>query len=202
MTQNIESYPLHWPTGKPRTRRPERARFQTTIGRARDAIFYEIRLMGGKNIILSTNQKLRLDGLQYANGPRMEDEGAAVYFDYDGNQVCFACDRWDLLQDNLQAIAKTIEALRGVERWGTGDMVKAAFRGFAALPPPMEMSEKRHWGIVLDLDPNNADSEMIKTAYRRKCKIYHPDSGEIPDSDKMAELNRAYDEAKKDRGFQ
>ena len=63
MTQNIESYPLHWPAGKERTTRPERARFQTSISRARDAIFYEIRLMGGKNIILSTNQKLRLDGL-------------------------------------------------------------------------------------------------------------------------------------------
>jgi len=123
-----ESYPLHWPPGRTRSPRQERARFKTSLSSARDAIFSEIRLMGGKSVILSTNQKLRLDGLPYASGPRIDDPATAVYFNYDGDNVCFACDRWDLLQDNLQAIAKTIEALRGIARWGTGDMVKAALR--------------------------------------------------------------------------
>jgi hypothetical protein len=48
--------------------------------------------------------------------------------------MCFACDRWDSVADNVQAIRKTIEALRGIERWGTGDMVQRAFAGFVALP--------------------------------------------------------------------
>jgi hypothetical protein len=31
--------------------------------------------------------------------------------------MCFACDRWDSVGDNVYAITKTIKALRGIERW-------------------------------------------------------------------------------------
>jgi hypothetical protein len=50
-----------------------------------------------------------------------DDVGVAVYFSYRNQQRCFACDRWNRIQDNMQAISKTIEALRGIERWATGD---------------------------------------------------------------------------------
>lgn len=42
--------------------------------------------------------------------------GVAVYFTLKGQQFCFACDHWDEIKDNMQAIHKTIEALRGIER--------------------------------------------------------------------------------------
>jgi len=154
--------------------------------------------MGGKNIVLSTNQKLRLDGLPYASGPRIDDPAAAVYFDYDGKSVAFACDRWDLLQDNLQAIAKTIEALRGIARWGTGDMVKAAFRGFTALPAPITALPPKKWFEVLKVNPM-ADSVTIKTAFRKLAAENHPDNG--GDSKTMAEINTAYARAKELKGF-
>ena len=47
----------------------------------------------------------------------------------------------------MQAIAKTIEALRGINRWGTGDMMEAAFKGFSALPAP---DTNKPWREVLD----------------------------------------------------
>ena len=40
-----------------------------------------------------------------------------------------ACDKWDSIRDNLHAVAKTIEALRGIDRWGTGEMVDAGTLG-------------------------------------------------------------------------
>src|SRR5262245_54177038 len=67
------------------------------------------------------------------NGSRRTG-GSAVYFTHKGRQMCFACDRWDKMEDNLHAVSKTIEALRGIERWGTGEMVQQAFTGFVALP--------------------------------------------------------------------
>ena len=57
--------------------------------------------------------------------------------------MCFACDKWRDVYDNIYAIGKTIEALRGIERWGTGDMVEQAFTGFVALPSP-----KSPWEIL------------------------------------------------------
>jgi hypothetical protein len=60
-------------------------------------------------------------------GQRISDSGAAVYFTRKGRDQCIACDKWDSVRDNLHAIGKTIEALRGIDRWGTGEMVDAAF---------------------------------------------------------------------------
>jgi len=58
--------------------------------------------------------------------------------------MCLACDRWDKVQDNIYAIAMTIEPLRGIERWGSGSMVEQAFTGFFALPAP-----KSPWEILV-----------------------------------------------------
>jgi hypothetical protein len=151
----------------------------------------EIRMLGGGLPVLSTNIPLRRDGLPYANHRQPDDKGVAVYFTYKGRQMCFACDKWDKVEDNIQAVRKTIEALRGIARWGTGDMMERAFTGFQALPSP-EMANKRQWWQVLGVD-RAASAEAIKEAYRSKAKACHPDAG--GDEAMMAELNAAYSEA-------
>lgn len=179
-----EAYPLQWPAGKPRTEYPTRARFQTSKNVATNALMDELRMLGATNIVLSSNQKLRNDGLPYAKQPKTDDEGIAVYFTYKGRQTCFACDRWDLAQDNIQAIRKTIEALRGIARWGTGDMMEAAFRGFEALPPPRQSA----WYEVLGVS-RSANETEIKSAFKAKYQ------GAQNDAERM-ELNAAYQESK------
>jgi len=174
MTEAIEAYPLHWPQGKPRTKYPERSRFDVGAAVARDYLFSELDMLGGKNIIVSTNIRLRNDGLPYASQKEPDERGVAVYFDYKGNQVCFCCDRWDLVKDNMQAIRHTINALRGISRWGTGDMVEAAFRGFQALPAPTQAA--RPWFMVLGV-PDNASIDICESEYRKKAKSAHPDKG-------------------------
>lgn len=52
-------YPLQWPEGWPRTKRPVRARFKTSFARARDGLIHEIKLHGGRNIVISTNIPIR-----------------------------------------------------------------------------------------------------------------------------------------------
>ena len=129
----IEAYPLYWPEGRKRLTQWERsaAKFEATFARARDNIVREVQLLVGKysklDVIISTNIPLRRDGLPLANYRTVDDTGVAVYFTYKKRQMCFACDRWLKIEDNMQAICKTIEALRGVARWGTGDMMEAAF---------------------------------------------------------------------------
>jgi hypothetical protein len=178
-----EAYPLQWPHGRPRTSHPERSRFGSrTVDVATKELFSEIRRLGAGMPVLSTNIKLRLDGLPYSNQSPPADKGVAVYFTYKKQPMCFACDRWDRVQDNIYAIAMTIGALRGIERWGSGSMVEQAFTGFVALPAPKDPH------VILGVRPG-ASAEEIDAAYRQKAKIAHPDNGGSAAA--MQELNDA-----------
>jgi hypothetical protein len=139
----VEAFPLQWPLGRPRTPLTMQSRFEQTSGRAISFTLDQIRILGGRNPVISSNIQLRQDGQPYANRRVPDDAGVAVYFTYKSRQMCFACDKWRDAYDNIYAIGKTIEALRGIERWGTGDMVEQAFTGFVALPAPKSPSEKR-----------------------------------------------------------
>ncbi len=108
--------------------------------------------------------------------------------------MCFACDRWAKIEENIQAIRHTINALRGIARWGSGDMLEAAFTGFQALPSPT--STDRSWWDVLEC---RADSllETVQLNYRRLARDHHPDNG--GSTARMSEINAAWNEAKKAR---
>jgi hypothetical protein len=62
----IEAFPLHWSAAWPRTAQPQRSRFDTIVAQARDGLLHELRLLGAKQIVLSTNYRFRQDGLPYA----------------------------------------------------------------------------------------------------------------------------------------
>lgn len=193
----VPAYPLQWPAGRPRTPgcRRTRSKFDTTFAVARDDLFRELRRLGARAVVLSTNIELRQDGIPYANRRQPEDVGVAVYFTHKNRQVCFACDRWDKIEDNIRAVCKTVEAIRGIERWGTGDMVDAAFAGFQALPAP---ASKRPWWDVLGV-AGHASSEEATAAYRRLSLANHPDRGGSAAT--MAQINAAWDEFRRERGL-
>jgi hypothetical protein len=158
----------------------------------RDDVIRELDLLGASSVVISSNMQTRLDGLPYAKQREPEDSGVAVYFMLNGEQECIPCDKWDTVAQNLRAIALTIEALRGLDRWGAKEMVNAAFRGFKALPesvitPPPSTA----WYTVLGVDPN-ASHEEIKAAYRRLAHATHPDSG--GDEQQFVRITKAYQE--------
>ena len=97
-----------------------------------------------------------------------------------------------MVKDNIQAIRKTIDAIRGIERWGTGDAMEAAFTGFRALPPPSE----RPWREVLGIDASSGNLEFAKSKHRHLAKECHPDKG--GSNELMAELNVALESAKRE----
>jgi hypothetical protein len=186
-----EAFPLQWPVGVPRTSRVLDAAFKVTLGSAIKQVMNEVRLMGGALPVLSTNLELRRDGLPYANQRQPEDCGVAVYFQRRGKSMVFACDRWRKIEHNIRAIAKTLEALRGIERWGSADMVEQAYTGFEALPAPSGGVSLSCWAL-LDLEPG-ADRMAIERAYRIKAKASHPDQG--GSRDEWDALRSAYEQA-------
>ncbi len=197
MNADATRYPLAWPQGRPRTPFRSSSKFKVnSFARVRDELLNELKLMRAKGVILSSNLKLRQDGLPLANQPQPADPGVAVYFTYKDRDVCFACDRWSKIEDNMQAIRHTIEALRGIARWGTGDMVDAAFSGFAQLPAARVAH--RPWNVVLGVVPH-ASTMDVTEHYRQLARDNHPDRG--GDQEKAAEINGAWEEFKKERGL-
>jgi hypothetical protein len=179
----VEAYPLYWPEGWPRTGFRRSAAFGAgqrgaTIGKAVVDLRHEMQLMGAKEVVISSNLELRRDGLPRADR-QVGDPGVAVYFIRKGAPGCIPCDRWDRVGDNLHAIVLAVRAIRGLERWGTGQMVEAAFAGFKALPG-VGGTSGRSWWHVLEVAPD-ADRHTIEAAYRLHVQSRHPDKGGDPD---------------------
>lgn len=170
----IEAYPLYWPEGRKRTSWPIESKFKTTLADARDGLLAELARLGAKKIILSSNIPLRQDGLPYANASEPRDSGAAVYFEYRGKPMCFACDKYKRVRENIHAIEKTIEAIRGIERWGSSDMMERAFRGFTALPEAAGEPWRNVFGFSAT---ESVNSEAIDAAFRKLALTEHPDHG-------------------------
>ncbi len=85
----------------------------------------------------------------------------SAYFMLDGAQVAIPCDRWAKVEQNVQAIALTIESMRAIQRHGAKHMIKAMFQGFTALPAPDD------WRGVLG---NAATRDEAKAAYLKGMK--------------------------------
>lgn len=187
----ISGYPLCWPAGWPRTKSPVWSRFKVKYSDARDGLVQEIQRMGGRHIVLSTNIPLRKDGLPYASYKTPTDQGVAVYFTLKGQPRVFACDKWRTIGDNMQAIRKTIEAIRGIERWGSSEIMDRIYQGFAAISEKSTYSETTWWNI-LGVNPEAGYGEA-RRAYRSLAKENHPDIG--GSEERFKEINEAFAEA-------
>lgn len=196
-----EAFPLYWPEGWPRTpssRRESDRRFSGRtyglgMGRVRDQLIDELRRLGARNVVLSSNVALRRDGLPYADQRKLDDPGVAVYFTLKGKQFVMAADRFESVPGNIRSLGLAIEAMRQLERHGGGAMMERAFSGFAALAAP----GARHWADVLGI-PRDAGSATIREAHRRLILENHPDAG--GSSERAGEINAARDAALREIG--
>lgn len=182
-------YPLQWPAGWPRTvsYSRERGRFSCTLAAALSNLQKQVELMGGKGLVLSSNCTL--------GDLKPKESGVVAYFTHDGLNIAIPCDRWQTVEANVQAIALTIQAMRGMERWGAKHMIKAMFTGFKALP---ESTGKRKWCAVFGCGPNDSVDDVL-SRFRKLAFENHPDRGGSHEG--MTELNNALEEFKAERGI-
>lgn len=195
-------FPLQWPEGWKRTpsHQRQRSQFEPHFTPDRDQVLRWLDKRGSR-VVITSNLPTRNDGLPYYAST--SDPGIAVWWVEKGNERVVACDRWLRADENMRAIAKTLEAMRGLDRWGANEMVERAFAGFAALPASGETStgaphppHKRTWREVLgdtfapwpDLD---ADELLVlaKSRHRKLIKLHHPDAG--GNAELAAEINAA-----------
>lgn len=196
----ISAYPLQWPAGWPRTKHHllKHGKFTKhgkwiTLTEGTERVLSELGKMGinRNDIVISTNVRLRLDGLPRSGEKEPDDSGAAVYWEARNKERrVMAIDQYTTVADNLAAIAATLDAMRAIERHGGAQILDRAFTGFTALPAPTA----RHWRAVLYLQELHKPTiDDIRAAYRRLASANHPDKG--GDHHLMAEINQAYAEA-------
>ncbi len=141
----IKAYPLQWPVGYPRTTNPvTNYNFETyTFAAARKSLVKELERLKATQVIISTNIPIRADGGYHANYDKrkIDDKAVAVYFILDGEQRVLCCDAWDNWEDNMHAITKTIDALRGLSRWKVSEIMRRTFSGLKELPFETEASK-------------------------------------------------------------
>lgn len=207
MSEPIEAYPLQWPPGWPRKKSFQRTRAKFGKGKREsngdsswvskkelsimDAITRVLGELGRMSIgrddvVISTNVPTRLDGLPRGDARVPDDPGAAVYWRKGKATRCMAIDRYDRVQDNLAAIAATLEAMRAIERHGGAEILDRAFTGFVALPAPEQ------WFTVLGIGAH-ATRDQIEEAYRRLAMKHHPDRPG-GNAGEMSRINTARDE--------
>lgn len=166
-----DAYPLAWPENWPRTPKPARSQFKTGISkalanvRASLAAFQADSGQKVSELVISSNVTLA------DQQPR--DSGVAIYFTWGDLPTCIAVDRYPSVADNLQAIHHVLEAERTKLRHGGLNIVRAAFQGYARLPPPSNAT-RRQWFETLEV-PASATLLEAEQAYKRLRSQFHPD---------------------------
>lgn len=199
--EKVSRYPLEWPAGWRRAANRVYSAFRSkSSGSLRPLTVYqaiarledELRRLKARNVTISTNVRLRQDGIPRSDEAEPRDPGAAVYFSFRGKATVFACDRYTRVADNIAAIAAHVEALRAIERYGVGSLDQA-LAGYKALPADTAAD----WRKVLGFVAGPVTSADVQRAFKERSLLCHPDR--FPgDSGKEAEwyqLQRARDYA-------
>jgi hypothetical protein len=193
MNENVTAYPLTWPTKFARAASRGASKFKTSLPSALKNVQSSLRLFGsdsGKRIehlVISSNVTL--------GAHRPADPGVAVWFVWDGLQVCIPVDRYNTVEANLQAIHHIIEARRVELRHGTLALVRATFTGFLALAAPA----REPWWKVLEVEPT-AGRSAVEHQYKRLRGTHHPDRNNGEQSRFLA-IQAAYEDFQTERGI-
>ena len=174
-----------WP-GK-RTVSRTLGRFKTTTSRTIALLKRELQHLGARNIVVQLEcdaSQIRLDGYPRADA-RVRGPGVIVSFETRHGPLSFPCDTFQHWDDNLRAIALSLENLRAVDRYGvtkTGEQ----YRGWSKLPPAggtsstmtaeaaAEVFRRMGGGDVSEILVSRAEANEV---YRRAVKAAHPDAG-------------------------
>ena len=166
------NYPLAWPDGWTRTKHPGKSKFKKTLPGALANVEKSLELF-------AKDSKEKIAGVVISSNVTLgsfnpKDAGVAVYFEWSGIATCIAVDRYLKVEENLQAIHHCIEAERVKLRHGGINLVRAAFRGYASLPPPGSGGSLVDWWVVLGVK-KDAPRGAVEQAYKSKRGRYHPD---------------------------
>jgi hypothetical protein len=172
----IQFRPLpNWPY-KPTKNRPY-CRFKTPYPVTLELLRREVEYLGGRDVVMGVGleeKDLRLDGTPRAGARAMSHPGVEISFDSrDHGRQTYATDQFDDWQDNVRAVALSLEALRAVERYGVSK--GRQYTGFALLSagPGLEEHGRQlveRFGSIKEAirhtHPDTGDAEFTPREYQ------------------------------------
>jgi hypothetical protein len=164
-----------------------RAKYSATLGELK----YELCRLGVDMAVIEldlTERDIRLDGLPRANATP-ESPRVRISFEHpDLGALQYPCDTYSHWQDNLRAIAKTLEAQRAMDRYGATRR-NQQYAGWQQLPPggaamQTAMTVEQAAAFINDAAGRptvNKDligiADNARLAYRSAAAKLHPDRG-------------------------
>jgi hypothetical protein len=182
--------PLGLWTG-PVARSRYRSRFRATWPATLELLERETAALGASLVVLqvdASESEIRRDGMLRANA-RVGFPGVRVSFESRHGPLTYATDRYDHWQDNVRAVALSLEALRAVDRYGVSGSGEQ-YRGWTALnaEPHTRMTVEQAAGFIAAHAGNGyvpaevlAVPEVRSSAFRAAARALHPDYGGDPE---------------------
>ncbi len=179
-----------WPGD--RTKNPTRSNFSASFSDTCRLLERELLHLRAKHVVVQIDcngSEITVDGQMRAKC-RLRSQGIIVSFESKFGPLQYPCDRFNDWHDNLRAIAKSLEALRTVDRYGVTQRAeqykgwkKLAFRGDDYFANEQEAA------VFLagqDVESGSgaqllADFDAAKSAYKRRSAASHPDRGGSPE---------------------
>lgn len=136
--------PLHDRTWLRGDHQRQQSRFDTTWSKTLKQLEREIDLLGGRDIVLEVDvqeRHIRNDGMLRADAKAASPAVVVAFETRSHGPMLYRCDRYTRnwrasgsdWQENVRAIALTLEALRAVDRYGATETGQQ-YAGFKALP--------------------------------------------------------------------
>lgn len=168
-----------WPGEKTVTWHRTRAPFKAHATKLWDLLDRELKLIQAKDVTLSGFWRARdfkRDGGIYADA-RPTEPGVVLEFVRGKDRMRFACDKFLVWLDNVDAIARALEALRMVDRYGVTS--GRQYEGFKALPSGggIVVSEANLALTITSWAGVPAGTTITSDIVRRAKAKAHPDAG-------------------------
>lgn len=168
----------------------KRSQFDSTWTRTLEQLSREIDHLGGRDVVIEVDVRerdIRIDGALRADA-RATSPATVVAFETKAHgPMLYRCDRytdaWSKRpgwQDNVRAIALTLEALRAVDRYGATETGQQ-YAGFKALPsgtamPAGQMSTAAAENLLWEVSGLGRDNPWSAQARWKKARAKaHPD---------------------------
>lgn len=167
------SNPLQWVTHIARSKNRSKSNFRNhTIHKSCKIIKTQLGKMGATESIVTSNIPTQTSGFATVRlQGNSTDVGVSIFFKLNGVQKVIQVDRYVDVNSNLYALAKSVEAIRNLDRWGGVQVMDGVFSGFSALPSPEQVTAT---AMTYYFD-GFVSKEQARPQYLEYCKKMHPD---------------------------
>jgi hypothetical protein len=177
-----------WPGNRTASYQRKRSTFKASYSDTLSLLEDELVKIGGKQVVIRAGfepKDIRNDRWPRSSARPKSDPGVIVSCQSKQGALSFPCDRFDAWEDNLRAIAKSLEALRMVDRYGV-TRGNEQYKGFAQLPPAPTSEKKMATSEAADFIARHStfsairigsDLGIFREAYRQAARKLHPDTG-------------------------